>query len=221
MQTDKANQLSASEKVIGSGDGVAPPRRGRPRTIDPDAMLARAVEVFWERGYDGASLDDLTRAMGVSRPTLYAAFGDKRRVFLAAIDAYAAGVGARPLAAFEAEGDVRTAVRAFLVASIENNTAKAHPWGCLIGCCASTSAVRVPEVADRVRAIGRATETALRSRFEREREAGALGDEPTPAERAALLSDLMNAQAIRARAGASRRSLLAGLEARAAAVLGP
>lgn len=215
MRNGKAKQISNRKEASD------PPRRGRPRTIDREAVLDRAVEVFWERGYDGTSLDDLTRVMGISRPSLYAAFGDKRQVFLAAIDAYAAGVGARPLAAFDAQQDVREAVRAFLRASIENNTAKAHPWGCLIGCCANTSAIAVPGVAERIGTIGKTTERTLRIRFERESATGALDGRSTPAERAVLLADLMTAQAIRARAGASRRSLLSGLEMRVAAVVGP
>lgn len=219
MRVGKSKQFSAKNKA--ARDPAAPRPRGRPRTLDPTALLARAVEVFWERGYDGASLDDLVRAMGVSRPTLYSAFGDKRSVFLAAIDAYAEGIGAEPMAAFEAEADIVAAVRAFLRVSLENNTAKEHPWGCLIGCCASTSAIAVPGVAGRVSAIGARTERTLRARFEDERAAGTLADAPSPAERAALLSDLMNAQALRARMGTSRRGLLGGLDARVRAVTGP
>lgn len=200
--------------------GTGPRARGRPRTIDPEALIARAVEVFWAKGYEGASLDDLTRAMGVSRPTLYAAFGDKRTVFLAAIDAYARGIGSEPMAAFEAQEDIVAAVRAFLRVSLENNTAEALPPGCLIGCCASTSTIEVPGVAERIGAISTAGEHRLRSRFRRECEAGVLPSVPDAVGRAALLMDLMNAQAIRARAGASRRSLLRGLDVRVGAVVG-
>ena len=210
---------NGKEKETHSSEPSTRPR-GRPRTIDPEALLAQAIEVFWEKGYEGASLDDLTRAMGVSRPTLYAAFGDKRAVFLAAIDAYARGIGSEPMAAFEAEESIAPAVRAFLRVSLENNTADAHPRGCLIGCCASTSAIEVPGVAERIASISAAGERRLRSRFQRERDAGALPGVPDAAGRAAILMDLMNAQAIRARAGASRRLLLRGLDVRVRAVVG-
>ena len=59
---------------------------GRPRGFDVDAALDRAAEVFRTRGYDGASLDDLTAAMGIGRPSLYAAFGDKRKLFMRCLE---------------------------------------------------------------------------------------------------------------------------------------
>lgn len=200
-------------------DPEPPRRRGRPRSIDRDAALAAAMDVFWARGYEGASLDELTAAMGVSRPTLYGAFGDKRALFLRALDLYAGGIGSEPLAAFEAEWEVGAAVRAFLRVSAENNTSTEHPPGCLIGCCAAMSVGSVPGVEERVRAVLAAAETHLRERFTREEAAGTVATSPSPAARATLLLDLMNAQAIRARAGASRDDLLGGLDARADAVL--
>ena len=63
-------------------------KKGRPRSFDKDEALAKAVEVFWAKGYDGASLTDLTEAMGLNRPSLYAAFGDKRSMYLKALGQY-------------------------------------------------------------------------------------------------------------------------------------
>src|SRR5438874_8768237 len=62
--------------------------RGRPRTFDVDETLDRALKVFWRKGYDGASLPDLTRAMGINRPSLYAAFGNKQSLFCKALKRY-------------------------------------------------------------------------------------------------------------------------------------
>ena len=67
---------------------------GRPRAFDVDEALDRALEVFWRKGYEGASLPDLTEAMGINRPSLYAAFGNKEALFRKAIDRYAEGPAA-------------------------------------------------------------------------------------------------------------------------------
>src|SRR6266576_6468225 len=71
-------------------------QRGRPRAFDPDAALERAMHVFWAKGYEGASLSDLTRAMRINRPSLYAAFGNKEELFRKVLDRYMDG----PLAYF-------------------------------------------------------------------------------------------------------------------------
>src|SRR5882724_4898483 len=75
---------------------TAPPQRGRPRAFDPDAALERAMHVFWAKGYEGASLSNLTRAMRINRPSLYAAFGNKEELFRKVLDRYVNG----PLAYF-------------------------------------------------------------------------------------------------------------------------
>src|SRR5207249_2480008 len=71
--------------------GPTTARRGRPRTFDPNLALDRALEVFWRKGYEGASLSDLTKATGINRPSLYAAFGNKENLFRLALDRYIAG----------------------------------------------------------------------------------------------------------------------------------
>ncbi|WP_227271013.1 TetR/AcrR family transcriptional regulator [Roseobacter weihaiensis] len=193
--------------------------RGRPRVLERQTALDQAVDVFWDHGYEGASLELLTEATGVSRPTLYSAFNNKRSLFLAAIDAYEDGIGADALAAFEAEPNIRLAVRAFLDISAHNNTHPDHPAGCLIACCAITSAQTMPDVRAKIEQSFRRTEACVCERFEREVENGKLSSEPTANERAKLLLDLMSAQAVRARAGESRDDLVQGARARAAMVL--
>src|SRR5437867_5809784 len=78
-----------------------PSARGRPRAFDVEQALDRALEVFWRKGYEGTSLPDLTRAMGINRPSLYAAFGNKETLFRKALDRYAAGPAAYVHAALD------------------------------------------------------------------------------------------------------------------------
>ena len=94
--------------------------RGRPRAFDPENALSAATEVFWAKGFDGASLDDLTEAMGISRPSLYAAFGDKERLFEAALGHYANHFGAEGMMAFQSETNIRRAVELFLEVALDN-----------------------------------------------------------------------------------------------------
>ena len=78
--------------LTGMKSKTAPKRgRGRPRTFDTEQALGRAMNVFWRKGYAGASLPDLTRAMGINRPSLYAAFGNKASLFRKVLDRYADG----------------------------------------------------------------------------------------------------------------------------------
>lgn len=207
---------------MSSTSAHTPPRgRGRPPSIDREVALDAAVRTFWECGYDGASLTDLTVAMGLSRPSLYAAFGDKEALFLRALDRYGETIGGVPMAAFDAEPDLRAAVRAFLETSLRSNTEPGGPKGCLFACCAGAVAPANPTVADLLDRVFRGAADHIEHRFREAVGAGRLTPDPTPAARAAVAVDMMNAQAVRARAGAMRRDLLAGLEARVAAILGP
>ncbi|MFT6876240.1 MAG: AcrR family transcriptional regulator [Granulosicoccus sp.] len=193
--------------------------KGRPPSIDHTAALDAAVLTFWEHGYDGASLTDLTQAMKLSRPSLYAGFGDKSDLFIASLERYDKTIGCNSVKAFEKVACIKEAVRAFLHASIESNTGAGRPSGCLFASSASTMAESNLDVRKLLRKILKQSEQRLTQRFAAELKSGVLPKEPAPSARAALMIDLMSAQAIRARSGESRKELLAGLDARVAAVL--
>ncbi len=98
--------------LIGMKSETVAAQRGRPRAFDPDAALERAMHVFWAKGYEGASLSDLTRAMRINRPSLYAAFGNKEQLFRKVLDRYMDGPVAyfsKALAAPKARGRPRCA----------------------------------------------------------------------------------------------------------------
>src|ERR1051325_3475900 len=104
--------------------------RGRPRQFDTEKALDRALTVFWQKGYEGASLLDLTRAMGINRPSLYAAFGNKEALFRKALDRYAEGQAAYIRAALEAP-TARAVAERLLHGTVELLTDPRNPRGCL------------------------------------------------------------------------------------------
>src|SRR5258708_30741780 len=109
-----------------------PRSRGRPRSYDPDAVLDRAAELFWANGFSATSLDDLGAAMGMGRPSIYNAFGDKEALFLCALQRYRETVGLTPLRALEAEDSIRQGLGAFFRQFVAYTTADRSHLGCLL-----------------------------------------------------------------------------------------
>src|SRR5688572_29034796 len=104
---------------------------GRPRSFDINKALDRALKVFWKKGYEGASLPELTKAMGINRPSLYAAFGNKESLFRKAIDRYIEGPGSRIKEALN-EPTARAVVERLLIGGIELITGAKTPKGCFM-----------------------------------------------------------------------------------------
>jgi AcrR family transcriptional regulator len=107
------------------------PTMGRPRAFDVDAALEKALEVFWRNGYDGTSLSDLTEAMGINKPSLYAAFGNKEQLFLKAIEFYENRACSFFLPALEKPTAYQVA-EYMLYGAAMNMTDSDHPQGCII-----------------------------------------------------------------------------------------
>ena len=106
-------------------------RIGRPRSFDVDAALVSAMEVFWTHGYRDASIGLLTEAMGITPPSLYAAFGSKAQLFEAAADRYLRIEGAEAAEALAAERSARDAIETMLLANARLFTRPNGPRGCL------------------------------------------------------------------------------------------
>ncbi|MCU1641184.1 MAG: putative TetR family transcriptional regulator [Nocardia sp.] len=176
---------------------------GRPRSFDPDTALDRALEVFWRHGYEGASLADLTAAMGINKPSLYAAFGNKEDLFGKVLTRYLDGPGAYATAALN-EPTVRAVIERLVHGAVELTTAEDAPRGCL---CVKTVQACGPD-AHTVRrdaiAVRKAGETALRRRLE---QATDLPPNHTPAGMAALVHTISDGIAVQAAAGRSRAEL--------------
>jgi AcrR family transcriptional regulator len=110
--------------------------RGRPRSFDEGHALEKATQVFWSKGYDGVTIDDLVEGMGVGRPSLYAVFGDKRAIFLRVLKAYAENKGARAAKALLSPQSLRDSIAGFLRFAVESATEKGSARGCLLICVA-------------------------------------------------------------------------------------
>ncbi len=195
---------------------------GRPRTFDMDEALLKAINVFWAKGYDGTSIKDLTHAMGISGPSLYAAFGDKRELYLKAIDRYASFDACAPLVAFETEADIEKAVRGFLKAAIAYATShESGARGCFLASCVSTSVGEVAGVAERMTKAIADTDTRLAARFEQEKKNGTLPANLPALERARLMFDMRQGYVFRGRAGWTAKALARDLKHRVQMILGP
>ncbi|WP_300375364.1 TetR/AcrR family transcriptional regulator [Henriciella sp.] len=175
---------------------------GRPRSFDYDEALMQAMSVFWVKGYDGASMRDLTSAMGITGPSLYAAFGDKRGLYLRTIDHYCEADACAPLVALEGEEDIERALHAFLSEVIHAATEhESGAKGCFLASSVVASVGQVDGVAQRVEDAIADTERRLAARFDREIEKGTLPATFPSQERAAMLFDLRQGYMFRGRAG--------------------
>src|SRR3984893_4328308 len=138
---------------------------GRTRQFDVDEALDRALEVFWARGYEGATLPALTRAMGINRPSLYAAFGNKEQLFRKALDRYQTG----PMS-FLAEAllkpTARAAAEAIFSGFARTHRDRANARGCLVVSGALASGEDAETVRQELARLRQAIVTALRERFE-------------------------------------------------------
>jgi AcrR family transcriptional regulator len=180
--------------------------RGRPREFDADNALAAALGVFWRKGYEGASLTDLTEAMGISRPSLYAAFGNKEQLFRQALDLYETEKTAYVGEALT-KPSARGVAEHLLTKALERQTSVCDPRGCLGVVSAMQCGDEAQPIRAEVQARGKAASDALIARFERARAEGELPPSVTPEGLARLLSAISQGLAIQASAGATADEL--------------
>ena len=188
-----------------TGQGVA--TVGRPRAFDVEEALDQALQVFWRKGYEGTPLPDLTRAMGINRPSLYAAFGNKEALFRKALDRYHDGPAAFVRGAL-GEPTARTVVEALLRGTVDLLSCPRNPPGCLmvqgaLSCGRTANPIR-RELATR-RA---ASQAAIRRRFKRAISDGDLPADTDAGDLARYVSTVMHGMAVQAAGGVSRKELL-------------
>ncbi|MCO1660698.1 TetR/AcrR family transcriptional regulator [Pseudonocardia humida] len=179
---------------------------GRPREFDVDEALERAMRVFWEQGYEGASLTDLTAAMGITRTSMYAAFGNKEDLFRRALERYFAGPAAYAERAPE-EPTAKQVAAAFLHGAVDTTTSPEQPSGCLSvqGALAAAPADRA--VQDLLADVRNDACARLEDRFQRARDEGDLPPTSDPGLLARFLMTVSGGIAVQAASGAGRDEL--------------
>jgi AcrR family transcriptional regulator len=192
-------------------DGAPAKPRGRPRSFDRDEALERAMEVFWKQGFEGASLNDLTDAMGINPPSLYAAFGDKEHLFLEAVERYEAKRGDE--CPYADAPTAREAIEQLLTYAATEFTRASSPRGCLMVMAATTSSASSPRLQAALAQRRAGSRACLKARLD---QGLAKGELPRGTDTAALADfyhAILAGMSLQARDGASRKTLKAIVKA--------
>jgi AcrR family transcriptional regulator len=180
--------------------------RGRPREFDVDEALATALRLFWSKGYEGTSLTDLTEAMGITRPSLYAAFGNKESLFRQALDLYEREKHAYVGQALE-KPTARGVAQRLLEGALANVTGQDEPRGCLGVISSTACGAEAQCIREEVLSRGRTVQKAFVARMQRAIDEG---DFNGPADAEAItkyLLAVLQGMAVQAGAGATRDEL--------------
>ena len=177
--------------------GIKLMNRGRPREFDEKEALQKAMLIFWRNGYRGTSLDDLTQALGISRPSLYAAFKDKETMFLRVVDHMIALLNSASL---------RPGLEQFFQTYAGIVAGKDTPPGCFVACLLSEECCESPLIQQKLAGLLDAGDRICTKAFERKK--AELNPALSPEAAGSLLTSAIDGFALRARAGASKETIL-------------
>lgn len=214
-------QKSKKPPVKRIDDPVAPKRRGRPRAYQPDVALGKALDLFRTEGFAATSLDDLSAATGMNRPSLYGAFGDKRELYIKSYRRYREDARAAMQDIFREERPIRQRLqRIYSVALDIYLSGDAGPRGCFTVMTAASEAVADPDIRAMVLEGLAELDKAFSACFRFAKEKGELPEGADPAALALLASATIHTIAIRARARVPRGELEAIVQGAIDAMLG-
>ena len=186
----------------------APKKRGRPRAYDPDLALTRAMDVFWKDGFAGTSLDELSAATGMNRPSLYGAFGDKRELYIKAYQHYRDRSRAGTVELVNQGLPLHQLLqRLFELAFDIFFSGEQGPRGCFTVLTAASDAVFDPEIRGMVQSAVREMDRAFANVFKTAQAKGELTGNADPEALARLLTATIHTVAVRARARVPREDL--------------
>ncbi|TGN86498.1 TetR/AcrR family transcriptional regulator [Bradyrhizobium yuanmingense] len=185
-----------------------PKRRGRPRAYEPDIALGKALDLFRKQGFAATSLDDLSAATGMNRPSLYGAFGDKRELYIKSYQRYRDEAGAAMVAIFREEMPLRQRLERIYAAALDIYlSGDTGPRGCFTVVTAASEAVGDPEIRAMVLDGLTGLDKAFASCFRRAEEKGELPESADPFALAQIASATIHTIAIRSRARVPRKEL--------------
>lgn len=194
-----------------------PKPRGRPRSFDEAEVLAALLATFWEKGFAGTSLDDLSAAAGLNRPSLYAAFGNKQAMYLRALGSYRERIARLFIAHLTGERSLESELSALFEALVDVYSSGPGPArGCLYVCTATAESWDDVHIRTAMAEAFAETDAGFARRFALARKRGELPPTAKPRTLGPLASAVMQSLAARARAGAARDDLLAFAEGAAA-----
>ncbi|MEV0841701.1 TetR/AcrR family transcriptional regulator [Actinocatenispora sera] len=182
-------------------------KTGRPRSFDRTEALEGAMAVFWEHGYDATSIALLTQALGIGAPSVYAAFGDKRSLFLAALDRYLRTYGSFTERALAEEPKARDAVERLLREAAVAYTRPEHPRGCLLITAATNCSPQSADIAAHLRDLRAAGRRVLHDKIAAATRTGDIPARTDPRALAAFYTAVLQGMSAQARDGATRTDL--------------
>lgn len=198
--------LNSIKFIVDNSKEEFPMATGRPRAFNINEALKHALQVFWQKGYEGTSLEDLTKAMNINRSSLYSTFGSKEQLFYKVLDLYYEGPPRLTSEAFN-EPSARAVVEKLLNVTADSVTNPSTPHGCLtvrgaLACGEEAEPIRQELVSRR-----KAAEIALRQRLEQARSAGDIPSNSNPAALARYIMAIAQGMSIQAAGGANREEL--------------
>ena len=188
-------------------DAIEPKRRGRPRAYQPEIALGKALDLFRKDGFAATSLDDLSAATGMNRPSLYGAFGDKRELYIKSYQRYRNDARAAMIEVFRSEQPIRERLKRIYAIALDIYLGGESPRGCFTVMTAASEAVADPDIRAMVLEGFVELDKAFITCFRRAKEKGELPDSADPLVMGHLASATIHTIAIRARARVPRKEL--------------